>query len=125
MPALGKRFMNAAARAAFERMMRHNPRLAEMWELRRELEQYRRNILRTDAGKLYNNVIEMVLKGMEEGQLRSKRDIEMMLKQVSEDLESKGHTVNLKFERLFPEHLGRSIEGHLTEFYHARRGPLR
>ena len=62
---------------------------------------------------------------MEEGQIRSRKDIEMMLKQINEDLESKGHNVNLKFGRVFPEHLGRAVEGHLSEHYHARRGPLR
>jgi len=120
-----KRFMPAAARAAAERMLRHNPRLAEMQELRRELEQHRKFISGSETGRLYNNVIEMVLKGMEEGQLRSKADIVKMLETINKDLESKGHNVNLKFEKVFPEHLGRSVEGHLSGFYHSRRGPLR
>jgi hypothetical protein len=49
----------------------------------------------------------------------------MMLKQINADLEKKQINVNLEFKKVFPEHLGRAIEGHLSEHYHARRGPLR
>ena len=61
------RFATNAARLTFERMMRHNPRLAEMQELRHDFEPYRRNISRTETGKLYNNVIERCSKEWRKG----------------------------------------------------------
>ena len=125
MPGFGKRFVSVAARAAFERMMRHNPAFSELQELRFSLRPHRKMIERSEAGRLHNHVIEMVLKAMEEGEVRSRADVDSMLKQISEDLEGKGHNVNLKFDTVFPGHYGRSVESYFTVTHGPRRGPLR
>ena len=117
MPGVGKRFMNVAARAAFERMMRHNPRAFEMNRLRISLREHMERLAKTGTGRQQIELIEEVLKAMQEGHVRSREDIDRLLK---EEL-----GVNVKFNQLFPADAGRSVNGYLSEFNHPRRGPLR
>ena len=117
MPGFGKRFVSVAARAAFERMMRHSPRAFEMNRLRISLREHMERLARTETGRQHIKIIEEVLKAIQEGQVHSREEIDRMLK---EEL-----GVNVKFGQLFPADAGRSVNGYLSEFNHPRRGSLR
>ena len=114
---LRRRIMNATQRAAFDRMLRGDPRFFEMERLKSNLHSYMEGLSRTEVGRRRIELIEKVLEAIQQGKVRSKQQIDLLLQNEL--------GVEIKFDKLFPADAGRSVEGYLSEFYHARRGPLR